>query len=80
MLTSVLQAIVNFFGSVGSSLVSALPDSPFQFSATNWPEWCNTIGAVIPVAGMVAHMTAFVSAVLVWYGLNWVLRFVKAIK
>lgn len=80
MLTIILQAIVNIFGSIVMGLLSILPDTPFQFSTTNWPEWVQCIGVVIPVAGMISHAIAFAGAVAVYYGIRWILRFVRAIQ
>lgn len=80
MLTIILQAIVNFFGTVVMGLLSILPDTPFQFETANWPEWVQCIGVVIPVAGMISHAMAFAGAAAIYYGIRWVLRFVRAIQ
>lgn len=80
MLSAILQGIIDFIHAVGMFIISGLPDTPFQFQSTSWPEWVQVVGLVIPVAGMLAHFTAFVAAVAVYYAIRWLARIVKAIQ
>lgn len=80
MIANALNGIIDFFCMVVNSLLSVMPDSPFQFDASSWPEWVQTVGVVIPVPGMLAHMTAFVASAGLYIIIRWLLRFVKAVQ
>jgi len=80
MLAKVLQALINFLGSVIAGLVGMLPSSPFQFSSPNWPAWIQAVGWIFPFDAMLTHFSVFLTAVLTWYGVRWALRLIRAVS
>jgi hypothetical protein len=77
----ILQAIINALGALIGFFLNLLPDSPFQqqqfeglemlFGYVNW---------FVPVGDIIVFMGVYLSAVAVWYGVRWVLRFVRYVK
>jgi hypothetical protein len=64
--------------------LSILPDSPFQFlysySNSVIGEWLGWLNWFIPVNSFVSILAAWCSAILVWYVIQIILRWAKAIE
>lgn len=60
-----------------------LPDSPFKWAIisdlVNHPIWSN-VNYFIPFDVLASIMLTYVSSVLIWYALRWLLRFVQFIQ
>jgi len=78
MLVALLNGIFSFLEMILGALISLLPDSPFQFTTTDWPVWAQVIGYIFPVQAMLAHFSTFLTAVGVWYGIRILARWLKA--
>lgn len=79
MLANILQGILDFFGMILSSLLSALPDSPFSLGVNVLGTWMGWINYFIPIGSIINVMAAYLSAVSVWYAVRWIMRFSKYI-
>lgn len=82
-LTTILDWIMDALYSLASVAVSWLPVSPFQ--SIEWSQdsftymvlsWVNYF---IPLGWIMGIMSSYLTAVLIWYGVRWVLRFVRYI-
>lgn len=82
MLTSILNALIQFFAFVSNAVLSLLPDSPFQWSVVNVIKSMPYIGVVfyfIPFEGMISLTMAYITAVIGYYSVRWVLRIIKMV-
>ena len=77
-------AIFNIFlsgvASALSAVLSLLPTSPFLFMESLDLTWLNYANYIMPINAAVAHLQAFCLAVMVWYGLRVLLRWLKAVS
>lgn len=65
--------------------LSPLPDSPLQ--SDEWDSGLNAFEGImgqinyfVPIGNLFLIMTSYLSAVMVWYGVRWALRFSKFIS
>lgn len=75
----VVNKIIELLASALSAVIGLLPDSPFgglSFPSTGFWGW---VGLVVPVEGILLMLAAWVGAILGWYAIRWVFRFVKYI-
>ena len=75
---------MDFIFDLASAALSILPDSPFQTDGfasmlESFGGIMSNINYFIPFNDMFLFMAIYLTAVLVWYGLRWVLRFAKYI-
>ena len=75
---------MDFIYKLASGALSLLPDSPFQsdgFTSTlnQFANIMSNINYFIPFNDMFIFMGIYLGAVLIWYGLRWILRFAKYI-
>lgn len=79
-MVGLLNKIIELLASALNAVLTLLPTSPFQsisFPDTGFLGW---IGLFIPVTAILDLFATWLSAVLVWYGLRWVFRFVRYIE
>lgn len=74
----IFNAIIKGFGVVLTAILSLLPKSPFVFVSSINNKYLGYINYFLPVTSAVAHLELFVAAVLIYYGLRVVLKWVKA--
>lgn len=79
MIIDAINAVISAIGSILGFVFDLLPDSPFNFANSLDNEIVKAINWLIPFPAMVAHLTAFVLAVAVYYALRIVLRWLKAV-
>jgi len=79
-----IAPIINFLIDVLYMIIQAVlalfPQSPFTFKEFDWGPFGDLVGAFFPIADMFAHFTAFTTAVLLYYGLRTLLRYLKMIQ
>lgn len=61
-------------------LLNLLPNTPFEFEPVQWGEFGNAIGYFIPIDKMLTHFTLLLMAIVVYYAISHLLRFVKMVK
>lgn len=81
MLANILSGLLSYLGNILSVLINTLPSSPFQsVSADGLSDWFSWLNYFVPVSQMIVFLSAYLSAVAVWYGIRWVLRFARYIQ
>lgn len=78
ILIQFVNKMISLIGSAVTAVLSLLPSSPFTFVQSIDSEWLNAINWIFPVGTIVSHLEAFCLAVVVYYGLRVLLRWVKA--
>lgn len=78
MIVGIINAIIEKFGEALQALISILPASPFNYTYTMDNKFIKIINYILPFSQAVAHLTAYLSAVVVYYGLRIVLKWIKA--
>lgn len=82
MIGVAIDAIMEFLVGLVEDAVSILPDSPFASVVVNLDSYSDIMGYinyVIPVGTILGILTIYLSAVLIWYGVRWLLRFAQYI-
>lgn len=74
-----INAVIRALGEVISFFLDLLPDSPFQKLSFNLGEVMGYVNYFIPVGMFVDVLGLYLAAVIVWYAVRWVLRFVRYI-
>lgn len=72
----VLETITDTLG----WLIALLPSVPWEFKPLQWGDFGNLIGYFIPIADMLTHFSLMLILVIVWYGLQHILRIVRMVK
>lgn len=76
-----INYLLDLLKNLVSSLVNLLPDSPFQgVDLGVLKDYIGYVNYFFPVHDFVLFLAAYVGAVLVWYGVRWVLRLARYIK
>lgn len=84
MYNFIIVPIVNFLidvlYSIGSTLMKILPNTPFEFETLKWGEFGKAVTYFIPVHVMITHFVLILSAILIYYGIRWLLRMIRQIQ
>lgn len=76
---NLINLIIQACANAVLAILNLLPQTPFNWDLGALGEYWGYVNYFIPFASMATIMTGFLSATLVWYGVRWVLRFVKYI-
>ena len=60
--------------------VALLPTIPILADPIDWGPFGDAVGYFLPVADMITHFTLMLMLIVLWYGVQHVLRIVRAIK
>lgn len=74
----IINALIAKLGSGLQALLLLLPQSPFDFTYNIDNSFIKMVNYVLPFSQAVAHLSAYISAVIIYYGLRIVLRWIKA--
>lgn len=72
--------IIKALGTILGGLISILPNSPFLLLESLDIPFLDSLNWIIPVSVMVSILSYWVGAILIYYGVQVVLRWVKAIQ
>lgn len=75
----IINAIIEKLGVVLQAVLSLLPSSPFNFVANIDNQWLKAINWLFPVSEAIAHLELYVLAVISYYAIRIVLRWIKAV-
>jgi hypothetical protein len=75
-----INKVIAAAGKVITVLFIWLPDSPFQYVIELNNSWIGYINYIIPVPGIIAHMSLYITAVAIYYVVRIALRWVKGIS
>lgn len=80
-MAAIFQQVLDWLKSLINVLLSILPDSPFSFEgAGEFAEVMGYINYFIPISTFLRILTAWLSAITIYYLALVVLRWVKAIE
>lgn len=78
-ITTLINSILNLFGSAATVLLLLLPDSPFTWNLNGASPLLTWIFWLIPIPGMVTMMGAYVTSVALYYAIRVALRWIKVV-
>lgn len=76
----IFNGFIKGLGKILQLVLLILPESPFKWieSKTINNEWLQNANYILPFNQAVSHLSLFVSAVAVYFGLRIILRWIKA--
>lgn len=74
---TIINLIIKNIGAVISVVVLLLPESPFLWTQGIEAKWFRVMNWIFPIDGIVAHLTIYCTAVLTYYFLRVILRWIK---
>lgn len=91
MLNAVWCALVKFINSLSENIlqkiidsiawvVNLLPSMPFEFNPIPWGDFGRSLGYFIPISTMVQHFVMMLALMLLWYSIEYAMRWIKMIK
>lgn len=75
----ILNYVIKKFSFAVIAVLSILPTSPFTWSLGSLEPYWHYVTFFIPIPEMITFTVPYTAAVLVWYGLRWLLRFTRYI-
>jgi len=81
-----IQGIIDFFAEIGQYIINLLPSSPFQIIDNSFlndvlgDDWLGWLNWLLPLKQILAILQLWVSAIVVYYIYQAILRWVKAIQ
>lgn len=79
----IIDALLEWLSDMVTAVLLLLPESPFaNLSLATVPGFANVMGWInyfVPIGPMLGIFTAYLAAVLIWFGIRWVLRLAKYI-
>lgn len=61
-------------------IIGLLPSLPFEIQPIEWGEFGKLIGYLLPLGTMAQHFSLMLVLMALWYGYEYIMRFVKLIK
>lgn len=82
MLLTLLQSIIDGFGSILAGIVFLLPKSPFQAidALTVGNDLLSSLAWLVPFPQIIALLEAWVGAIMLYYVYMAIMRWIKLIK
>lgn len=77
-----IDVIMEFLVGMLEGVLSILPDSPFKDIPNDLGFFTDVMGWInyfVPVGTILSILTVYLGAVLIWYGVRWIMRFVQYI-
>lgn len=83
MIAKIIDTIMDFLYDLAVLALAILPDSPFRDIDTSdlgiFGDVMGYVNYFVPISTFLLITTAYLSAVLVWYAVRWILRLVQYI-
>ena len=80
ILVPVVNFLIDILYIIASTLLKILPSTPFKFEPLEWGEFGKAVTYFIPVHVMITHFVLLLSAILIYYGIRWLLRLIRQIQ
>lgn len=78
LIKEAINWVIEAIGSIISVMLSVLPDSPFQGNLYQFDNgFLKALNFVFPIGPAITHMVAFTGAVIIYYILRVVMRWIK---
>lgn len=74
MIISALNKIIQLLADAVMLILNLLPQSPFTWELGALSPFWGVVNYFIPFGALAGIMATYVTAVLVWYGVRWILR------
>lgn len=74
-----LNAIINGFASIVVTILNLLPQTPFSWDLGALGPYWAYVNYFVPFGTLSGIMATYLLSVMIWYGVRWVLRFVRYI-
>ena len=79
LIATLLNSLLNLLGTAATSLLTLLPNSPFQWNLDGSSSLLTWLFWLIPIPGMLALLGAYVTAVASYYLIRVALRWIKVV-
>lgn len=80
-MASIVTSFLSWLKSMIAAAIDLLPDSPFQIDIPDYvTDIIGYVNYFVPIGSMIKILTAWTSAILVWYAASLLLRWIKAIE
>lgn len=82
ILINTLNGILNVIGTLITTILSILPDSPFSliYNMNLDLSWFQYFNWIFPISEALLVFTSWLSCILIYYGLSIIMRWIKAIE
>jgi hypothetical protein len=77
-MVTIINALISKVGSALQWVILLLPQSPFNFTYNIDNKFIKQINYILPFSQAVAHLETVITAVVIYYGLRVILKWVKA--
>lgn len=61
-------------------VLQLLPETPFVFEPIQWGAFGDAVGYFVPIQTMLVHLSYILSALVVWYAIQHIVRMLKIIR
>lgn len=78
-ITTLLNSVLDLFGSAAISLLSLLPSSPFTWNLNGANTILTWVFWIFPIPSFVVSITAYVTAVALYFTIRAALRWIKIV-
>lgn len=84
-MTAIFQSIMDWLASLANIALALLPDSPIAsgVQSQSFSGFTNIMGMInyfVPISTFIGIMAAYTTAVLIYYGIRYILRWAKYIE
>lgn len=80
MLMNTVNFLISGLGSILTTIMGVLPNTPFSaLSNSGVSQWLGGLAWIVPINGMLAIGEAWLTAIVVYYGYQVVMRWVKVV-
>jgi hypothetical protein len=77
-MVAIINALISKLGVALQALLLLLPQSPFTYILSVDNKFIQNINYILPLPQAVTHLTAMVNAVIIYYAIRIVLKWIKA--
>lgn len=75
-----INAVISGLASAVTGILALLPQSPFSWDVSGLSSYLATINYFVPFSAVGTMLYSYVTAVLAYYAIRWLLRLVKYIE
>lgn len=83
MIDAIINTVLQTLETIAAAVLMLLPDSPFQsITLDNLGVLSDVMGYInyfIPMAQILGFISLYISAIVIWYSVRWILRIARYI-
>lgn len=80
LFSDIINSLIGSIGAILSAIISLLPSSPFTFNFTAVSPYMKIITWIIPVTSILSLLAIYLPAVIVYYGLRVLMRYIRMVE